>query len=365
MTTVPVSAGDPYDVHIGDGVLRELVGVVSALGGVQRVALLYPDPVAALARDTAGQLERSGLDVSLLSLPDGEAAKTTQSLHQAWSALGEAGFTRSDLVVGLGGGATTDLAGFVAATWLRGVRFVSVPTTLLGMVDAAVGGKTGINTQQGKNLVGAFHEPAAVLCDLGVLRSLPQPEYLAGMAEVVKCGFVADPVILDLVEADPRRAAAFDPELASTFVERSVQVKAEVIAGDLRETSGSAGGEIGREALNYGHTLGHAIERREDFRWRHGHAVSVGLVFAGALGHAAGLIDADLADRHRSTLNALGLPVSYPADAFADLRVGMQLDKKTRGTTLRFVVLSALAEPALLVGPEESVLREAWEAVAV
>ncbi len=364
MTTIPVSAGSPYDVHIGDGVLDELVGVVSTLGGVRRVALLYPEPVAGLAKGIAGQLESSGLDISLLSLPDGEAAKTTVSLDRAWSALGEAGFTRSDLIVGLGGGATTDLAGFVAATWLRGVRFVSVPTTLLGMVDAAVGGKTGINTHQGKNLVGAFHEPTAVLCDLAVLATLPQPDYLSGMAEVVKCGFVADPTILDLVEADPRRAAAFDLELTSTFVERSIRVKAEVIAGDLRETSGSAGGEIGREALNYGHTLGHAIERREDFRWRHGHAVSVGLVFAGALGRAAGLIDAGLADRHRSTLSALGLPVSYPADAFADLRVGMQLDKKTRGTTLRFVVLSALAEPTLLVGPEESVLRQAWAAVA-
>jgi 3-dehydroquinate synthase len=364
VTRIPVHAGNPYEVHIGEGVLSEVVDVVSALGGIQRVALLYPQPVTDLASRTAAQLERSGLAVSLLSLPDGEAAKTAQSLQQAWTALGNAGFTRSDLVVGLGGGATTDLAGFVAATWLRGVRFVSVPTTLLGMVDAAVGGKTGINTAQGKNLVGAFHEPAAVLCDLSVLATLPQPEYLSGMAEVVKCGFVADPQILDLVEVDPARAAAFDPELTSTLVERSVAVKAEVIAGDLRETSGSAGGRIGREALNYGHTLGHAIERREEFRWRHGHAVSVGLVFAGALGHAAGTIDEDLADRHRSTLSALGLPVSYPAAAFADLRAGMQLDKKTRGSTLRFVVLAALAEPALLVGPEESVLREAWTAVA-
>jgi 3-dehydroquinate synthase len=364
VTSVRVAAGVPYEVRIDEGVLQELVSVVSGLGGVQRVALLHQEPVSALARQTAERLERAGLDVSLLSLPNGEAAKTTESVDQAWSALGEAGFTRSDLVIGMGGGATTDVAGFIAATWLRGVRFVSVPTTLLGMVDAAVGGKTGINTRQGKNLVGAFHEPAAVLCDLAVLASLPQPEYLSGMAEVVKCGFVADPRILELVEADPARAAAFDHELTATFVERSIRVKADVIAGDLRETSGSAGGEIGREALNYGHTLGHAIERREHFRWRHGHAVSVGLVFAGALGHAAGLIDADLAERHRSTLGALGLPVSYPADAFPDLRAGMQLDKKTRGTTLRFVVLSALAEPDLLVGPKESVLLQAWEAVA-
>jgi 3-dehydroquinate synthase len=364
VTRIRVSAGDPYDVHVGDGVLHELPAVVSALGGIRRVALLHPEPVEALARETAGRLEESGLDVSRLSLPDGEAAKTTPSLDRAWSALGAAGFTRSDLVVGLGGGATTDLAGFVAATWLRGVRFVSVPTTLLGMVDAAVGGKTGINTEHGKNLVGAFHEPAAVLCDLSVLSTLPPADYLAGMAEVVKCGFVADPVILDLVEADPAGAAVFEPELTTTFVERSIRVKADTIAGDLRETSGAASGEIGREALNYGHTLGHAIERREQFRWRHGHAVSVGLVFAGALGHAAGLIDAGLAARHRTTLGALGLPVSYPADAFPDLRVGMQLDKKTRGTTLRFVVLSALAEPTLLVGPDESLLRQAWAAVA-
>ncbi|MFD0788343.1 3-dehydroquinate synthase family protein, partial [Micromonospora azadirachtae] len=198
-----------------------------------------------------------------------------------WDRLGEAGFTRTDAVVGVGGGAVTDLAGFVAACWLRGVRWVPVATSLLGMVDAAVGGKTGINTAAGKNLVGAFHPPVGVICDLATLDSLPPADLAAGLAEVVKCGFIADPVILDLVEANP--AAAVDPTGAVTreLIERAIRVKADVVSGDLRESGV-------REVLNYGHTLAHAIEKVEGYRWRHGHAVAVGVVYAGALARLAG-----------------------------------------------------------------------------
>ena len=187
-------------------------------------------------------------------------------------------------VLGLGGGATTDLAGFVAATWLRGVDIVHVPTTLLGMVDAAVGGKTGINTDAGKNLVGAFHQPAAVLVDLATLETLPPNELVAGMAEIVKAGFIADPRILELIEADPQ--AAVDPAGAvlPELIRRAITVKAEVVAADEKESAL-------REILNYGHTLAHAIERREQYRWRHGAAVSVGLVFAAELGRLAGRLD--------------------------------------------------------------------------
>src|SRR5690606_37081917 len=270
--------------------------------------------------------------------------------------LGRIGMTRSNVIVAVGGGATTDLGGFVAATWLRGVRAVLVPTSVLGMVDAAVGGKAGINTGEGKNLVGAFHPPVGVICDLDVLATLPSDEYASGLAEVVKAGFIADPAILDLIEADPDAARAgglYAPDL----VERSVRMKAEVVAADLRETDL-------REILNYGHTLGHAIEKVEGYRWRHGAAVSVGMVFAAELARAAGRLDDETADRHRSVLAALGLPTSYPAERWPALLAAMRLDKKARGDRLRFVVLDGLAKPGRLEAPGETLLETAYRRVA-
>jgi len=271
--------------------------------------------------------------------------------------LGRIGVGRTDALVSLGGGAATDVAGFAAATWLRGVPIVHVPTTLLAMVDAAIGGKTGINTEAGKNLVGAFHQPLAVLIDLALLETLPQGELVAGMAEVVKAGFIADPVILDLIEADP--AAALDPagDVLPELIRRAVTVKAEVVAADEKESQL-------REILNYGHTLGHAIERREHYRWRHGAAVSVGLVFAAELGRLTGRLDDATADRHRAILTSLGLPVGYDADAFPDLLEYMAGDKKTRAGVLRFVVLDGLAKPGRLAGPDPALLAAAYTEVA-
>jgi 3-dehydroquinate synthase len=259
--------------------------------------------------------------------------------------------------VGLGGGAVTDLAGFVAGTWMRGVRVVHVPTTLLGMVDAAVGGKAGINTDAGKNLVGVFHEPTAVFADLVTLETLPRNELVAGMAEVIKAGLIADPTILELVEADP--AAALDPtgEVLGELVRRAIQVKADVVSADLRESSL-------REVLNYGHTLGHAIERRERYRWRHGAAVSVGLVFAAELARLAGRLDDRTAARHRTVLSSVGLPTTYDPDALPQLLDGMRGDKKTRAGILRFVVLDGLAKPGRLEGPDPGLLAAAYSAVA-
>ncbi|GAA2105255.1 3-dehydroquinate synthase [Microlunatus panaciterrae] len=360
-TSIKVSAESPYEVLVGPGVLARLRQVLG--DRVQRAAVLHPPTLGTLAQRVQEQLADTGIEPMLVEVPDAEDAKTADVLVRCWSALGRAGFTRSDAVVGLGGGATTDLAGFVAATWLRGVRLVTVPTTVLGMVDAAVGGKTGINTAEGKNLVGSFYEPAAVLCDLDLLQTLGRTELVSGMAEVVKCGFIADPVILDLVEADP--VGILDPGAAGLreVVERSIQVKASVVSTDLRERT-SSGSAVGRELLNYGHTLGHAIERREKYRWRHGQAISVGQVFAAELSRLAGHLDAQTAARHRNTLASLGLPVSYPAAAYDDLRATMALDKKTRGSTLRFVILDGLAKAAILEGPEESLLRAAYAEVA-
>ncbi|HEY9375906.1 MAG TPA: 3-dehydroquinate synthase family protein, partial [Jiangellaceae bacterium] len=241
--------------------------------------------------------------------------------------------------------------------WLRGVRTVLVPTTLLGMVDAAVGGKTGINTAEGKNLVGAFHPPAGVLCDLEALRTLPDHDFVTGMAEVVKCGFIADPEILQVIERDPSAAARPDGPDLLELVERSIRVKADVVSRDLREAGP-------REVLNYGHTLGHAIERVEHYRWRHGAAISIGMVFAAELGRLAGRLDDATADRHRSVLTSLGLPTTYAAEAWPRLLAAMRVDKKSRAGQLRFVVLDGLARPSILEAPDPQLMAAAYAEVA-
>ncbi len=271
--------------------------------------------------------------------------------------LGQTGFTRSDVIVGLGGGATTDLAGFVAATWLRGVRWVSMPTTLLGMVDAAVGGKTGINIAEGKNMVGAFHPPAGVLADLDTLETVPRHDYVSGLAEVIKAGFIADPAILDLVEADPEGAKSPAGPHTLELIQRAIQVKADVVSGDLKEAGR-------REILNYGHTLAHAIERNERYKWRHGAAVSVGMVFAAELGRLAGRLDDETADRHRTVLASVGLPLTYRGDAWPKLLDAMKIDKKSRGDLLRFIVLDGLAKTSVLEGPDPSLLVAAYAEVS-
>ena len=356
-TVLHLGGASPYDVVVG----RDLTGRLPGLLGerVQRVAVLYSDRQAGLAQPLVDSLVEHH-DVLALGLPDGEAAKTGAVAHDCWEALGERGFTRSDAVVTFGGGAVTDLGGFVAATWLRGVAVVHVPTTLLGMVEAAVGGKTGINTAAGKNLVGAFHEPAGVLCDLATLDTLPRPDLRAGLAEVVKCGFIADPRILELVEETEPEAVTPDSPVLRELVERAIRVKIGVVVGDLRETG--ADGGVGREVLNYGHTLGHAVERAEGYRMRHGDAVAIGCVYAAELAGLAGVLDADTVERHRQVLLRLGLPTTYANAGFEELLAAMRVDKKARGSQIRFVVLEALGRPVVLE-PTEDQLRAAWERI--
>ena len=350
---VQVETANPYPVIIGRGLLTDLV---DELADTTTVAIFYQPPLAETAEAVRATLAEKGIDAHRVEIPDAEDGKDLAVAGFCWEVLGRIGLTRSDAIVSLGGGAATDLAGFVAATWMRGVRIVHVPTTLLAMVDAAVGGKTGINTDAGKNLVGSFHEPAAVMIDLATLETVPKNEIVSGLAEVIKTGFIADPTILDIIEADP--AAALDPtgDVLPDLIRRSVEVKAKVVAADLRESSL-------REILNYGHTLAHAIERREQYRWRHGAAVSVGLVFAAELGRLAGRLDDATADRHRSILESVGLPVTYDEHAFGDLLAGMQKDKKNRAGLLRFVVLDGLAKPGRLEGPDPALLVAAFSAV--
>jgi 3-dehydroquinate synthase len=344
-------------VRVGSGLLGELPPL---LEGAQRVLVVHPRALRATGEAVREDLVAQGFDAIAAEVPDGEEAKTAAVLAFCWRVLGQAGFTRSDAVVGVGGGAVTDLAGFVAATWLRGIRVVQVPTTLLAMVDAAVGGKTGINTAEGKNLVGAFHPPAGVLCDLIALETLPSGDLVAGLAEVVKCGFVADPAILDLVEASVDAAPLeLDPAspVLRELVERAVAVKARVVTQDLREASL-------REILNFGHTLGHAVELVERYQWRHGAAISVGMVYAAELGRLAGRTPEAVADRVRSVLALLGLPRTYRQDRWPQLLDAMRRDKKARGDLLRFVVLDDLARPGRLQGPDPALLIAAYAELA-
>lgn len=351
---IPVPSESPYEVIIGRGLLSELVDSVA---GADSVAIMYQPTLKETAEKIRETLAEKGFNAHRLEIPDAEQGKELAVASYAWEVFGRIGMKRNDVVISLGGGAATDVAGFVAATWMRGIPVVHVPTTLLAMVDAAVGGKTGINTEAGKNLVGCFHEPRAVLIDIATLETVPKNEIIAGLAEVIKTGFIADPTILDLIEANPE--AALDPtgEILPILIEKSVRVKAEVVSADLRESQL-------REILNYGHTLAHAIERRERYKWRHGAAVAVGLVYAAELGRLAGRLDDATADRHRSILAAVGLPVSYDADAFKELLVGMSGDKKNRSGMLRFVVLDGLAKPGRLEAPDPAILVGAYSAIA-
>ncbi|HEX4817887.1 MAG TPA: 3-dehydroquinate synthase [Nonomuraea sp.] len=352
-TRITVRGDSPYDVVIGTGVQAELPTLLRP--GVRAVAVIRPETLPGLAAPVSAALAEAGHDVVDLPVPDGERAKTVEVAAGLWSALGRHGITRSDAVVGVGGGATTDLAGFVAGTWLRGVQVVLVPTTLLAMVDAAVGGKNGIDTPEGKNLVGTFLPPAGVLCELSTLAGMPRDDYRAGLAEVIKGGFIADPEILRLVEADPEGATRPDGPHTRELIERKVRVKADVVGADLREAGL-------REILNYGHTLAHAIEREERYRIRHGEAVAIGMVYAAELSRLAGR--ADLVGRTRAVLAGVGLPVSYRGDAWPRLREHMRLDKKNRGAQQRFVVLDDLARPGRLEDPSEELLERAYKEVS-
>jgi len=349
-TRIGVGGEQPYDVVVGTGILAELPSLVGP--GASAVMVIAPKGLDDIAQPVCRSLADAGYQVHAAEVPAGEAAKDIEVAAALWSQLAASRITRTDAIVGVGGGATTDLAGFTAACWLRGVRVVLVPTTLLAMTDAAVGGKTAVDIPEGKNLVGAFHPPAGVLADLATLETLPQPEYVSGLAEVIKAGFIADPVILELIEADPEGAVVPHGRHARELIERAIRIKAGVVSADLRESGR-------REILNYGHTLGHAIERVEGYQMRHGEAVAIGMVYAAELAAAMGRLDLVTAGRHRRVLRAVGLPTAYRPGLWPELREAMAVDKKARGARLRMVVLDGLAQPVLDT-PSEALLSSAY-----
>ena len=348
-TTIGVTGPHPSTITVG----RDLgfAPIAAALDeAVMKVLIIHARPLAARAVALAEHLRSLGYEVATADHPDAEAGKAIEVVAGLWDSCGHLQLGRKDVIIAMGGGATTDMAGFVAATWLRGVTLINVPTTLLGMVDAAVGGKTGINTSVGKNLVGSFYPADAVIADMSLLATLPRQDLAAGAAEVIKCGFIADPKILRIVgETSPEFLLDPSSEQLAEITTRAITVKARVVSADLTE-----GGL--REILNYGHTLAHAIERANDYTWRHGDAVAVGCCFAARLSAQRGLLGAEEVALHDELFARVGLPTRYEDSSLEELTHIMASDKKVRRGILRFVLLDGIANPSTFtVEPNELV----------
>lgn len=349
MKKIHISADREYDVVI-DVDARTSIEAISSTRS--RVAVFFSESM----RDSIPQFVALDAEFFYFPIPDGEAGKSASVLQQSWNWLGAAGFTRTDLVVAIGGGAVTDFAGFVAASWLRGLDWVAVPTTIAGMVDASIGGKTGINSDYGKNLIGAFYSPIAVFIDPHWLTTLSDRDFAAGLAEVVKCGFIRDGEILNLVRGKSLSDIRASRELTLELIERSVQVKADVVSGDFKES-------FDREILNYGHTFGHAVELNSHYSLRHGECVAIGMAYIAHLAAESGVMEPALLKEHVDILIGLGLPITYSHAEWPELLAAMKLDKKSRGSILRFVVITEIGQTQRLENPIESALIAAYEKV--
>ena len=349
MITIDIKAERQYQVRIGADFKDEIKDVAK---GRERIAFIFSEKM----KDQVKNLEVGDAEPFYFAVPDSEVAKSTKTLLQLWDWLGAAGFTRSDLIVGVGGGAITDLSGFAAASWLRGIDWVAIPTTVAGMVDAAVGGKTGINSEYGKNLIGAFHSPQRVIVDLQWLETLSDRDFSAGLAEVVKCGFIRDTKILDILKGKSLAEIRADKPLTTELIERSIRVKGDVVSGDYKES-------FDREILNYGHTFGHAVELDSNYSLRHGECVSIGMIYVAELAYSLDLIPESTLLLHRELLGSLDLPTTYSASSWSALLANMKLDKKSRGNTLRFVLLGEIGQTQRVEGPDEGALIAAYEKV--
>jgi 3-dehydroquinate synthase len=342
MQTISVQAEREYDVRFVENWQTAFTEIAQSH---EKVLVIAPSElVAAFNLETL-----QSPAVQVVSTPIGESAKSPEYLLQLWDACGDFGLTRSDAIVGIGGGATTDLAGFVAATWLRGISWYAIPTSLAGMVDASIGGKTGINSSFGKNLIGSFYSPNSVIVDRAFLKTLSTRDFNAGMAEVIKAGFIDNPKIRDLADAADKNV--------SELIWLSIEMKAKIVSQDFRES------KI-REILNYGHTLGHAIEKLENYKLRHGEAVSIGLVFAAELSNVSGHLSSAIVDQHRTLLSKFGLPITYEKSALPKLLDLMASDKKSRGNSLRFIGISGIAKPIWLEQVTSDQIAAAYERIS-
>ncbi len=346
---ISVSAERKYEVLVGCSWRSELSSRASSRS---RCAIVTTESM----RTAIGNLEAGDCEFIYCIIPDGEEGKSPDVLLRLWNWLAAAGFTRSDLVVGIGGGAITDIAGFAAATYLRGIDWIAVPTSVAGSVDAAIGGKTGANLDYGKNLVGSFYSPLVVLIDTSWFETLSDRDFAAGLAEVVKCGFIRDKEILDLLRDRDLSSVRKDHSLVLNLVKRSVKVKADVVGGDFKES-------FDREILNYGHTFGHAVEKHSKYSLRHGECVSIGMAYMAHLQSQLGLISDQVRDLHFDVLSGLNLPTTYSAGDWPELKALMSMDKKSRGNVLRFVTISEIGKTDRLADVAQADLVRAYEKV--
>ena len=347
---IEVAAEQTYPVIIDSSWKVELSKL---LVGRNKAAIIVSEKMQGSIKD----LVATDAEVLIFPIPDGEAGKSSATLNRIWDWLGAAGFTRSDLIIGICGGAVTDFAGFAAASWLRGIDWIAIPTTVAGAVDAAIGGKTAINSEYGKNLIGAFHSPTAVIIDVSWFDSLSDRDFAAGLAEVVKAGFISDAKILELIGTSKISDLRTTRDTVIDLITRAIKVKAKVVSSDFRES-------FDREVLNYGHTLGHAIELHCKYDLRHGECVAIGMAFMAQLQLSLGLITPELAQQHLDILKNLGLPISYQRQAWPSLLASMYLDKKSRGKTLRLVTIKGIGITDRLENPDEKILLAAYEKVS-
>ena len=350
-TVTVATPGNRYDILIGGGLLGAAASWDGLPTSAQAVIVSNPTVDAIYGDALEATLCARHRQVTRVLLPDGEAHKTWSSLNLVFDHLLGLGCDRKTVLYALGGGVVGDMTGFAAATYMRGVPFVQVPTTLLAQVDSSVGGKTAINHPLGKNMIGAFYQPARVICDLDTLRTLPPRELSAGLAEVIKYGPIADMAFFDWIEARIGLLLAREPAALAHAVQRSCEIKADVVGQDERE-SGL------RAILNFGHTFGHAIEAGMGYgAWLHGEAVGCGMVLAAALSADLGLVPQDFAERLIRLIARAGLPVKAPAMPSQRWLELMRVDKKAEGGEIRFVVIEAPGRAAVRAAPDEVVLR--------
>lgn len=357
MRTINFPGQKDYPVYVGTQLSEK---IANDLSSYEKIAIFAAAPLAGTAEMISQKLSGKSI-VAIRVLPDGELSKTVSQAAAAWDFLAEHRISRTDAVLAIGGGAITDMVNFVAATWLRGIEVFLMPTTVLAMVDAAIGGKCGINTDRGKNLVGVFNDPSSVYCDTSLLATLDDRDFRAGFAEIAKCGFIADPEIIENILNHDNEFWDFAHEVFLDCLYRAIAVKAQVVAEDPFEKSENG---VGRAALNYGHTLGHAIEKHSNFSWRHGDAVAVGMMFAAELAHQIGMLSQDVVLQHRQVLTKLQLPASFSDGSLAELMPIMSLDKKVQGSDIRFVLLADLAKPIFVVNPANDSLAAAYDKVS-
>jgi 3-dehydroquinate synthase len=360
-TTIRVALSErSYEIHIARGNLAEAGPLLGKVLSAKHAVVITDSGIPARYADQLNQsLTAAGLRADVLVVPAGEASKSVREAEHLWNELSRLKADRKTIVVALGGGVVGDLAGFVAATYARGLALVQIPTTLLAQVDSSVGGKVGINLPAAKNIVGAFWQPAAVLIDLAVLATLPEREYRSGLAEVVKYGVILDADFFAWLESHATELNARDPQALEHVVARSCRLKADVVERDERELTGL------RAVLNYGHTFCHAIETVSGYgTYLHGEAVAIGMVCASRLAERLGRIETSLTARQETLLRKLGLPTAIGDLNRDSLVAAMQHDKKTEHGELRFVLPSRLGHVELVGQVDPALAREAFTSPA-